>query len=88
MEIKPKCNIQGECMGKTLEHDGITDTNEDCLKLCKSTPMCEWFTFYKKFSKCILFKSCSKVDSTCETCVSGEVSCTGNLIIKHINNKK
>ena len=80
VETKPKCNIQGECTGKTIEHNELADTAEGCLMLCKSTSTCKWFTFYKQFSKCVLFKSCYKIDSSCKTCISGEISCSGNLI--------
>ncbi len=78
VETKPKCNKQGECTGEKNELNEISDTSEDCLKLCKSTSTCNWFTFYKQFSKCVLFKSCYKIDSTCQACVSGERSCSGN----------
>ncbi len=78
VETKPKCNKQGECTGKTIEHNEIADTAEDCLKLCKSISNCNWFTFYKQFLKCILFESCNKIDSNCQACVSGERSCSGN----------
>ncbi len=77
---KPKCNIQGECAGKTIENNEIADSAEDCLKLCKSISTCNWFTFYKQFSKCVLFKSCTTIDPSRKTCISGERLCTGNLI--------
>ena len=74
---EPKCNLQGECNGMVVEHSVMTYTARDCLKLCKSTSRCSWYTFYKEYYKCILFESCSTIDSTCGTCVSGQKACTG-----------
>ncbi len=78
---KPKCEIQGECEGIPMVNNKTMTATEDCLKLCKNTPTCEWFTFYKEFSDCFLFKSCAKVRSTCESCISGERACRGNCYI-------
>jgi hypothetical protein len=75
--IEPDCyKIQGECNGViAAEHNSVTNTIEYCIKLCKTTPSCKWFTFNKELSLCSLFESCLHMDSSCKTCISGERSC-------------
>ena len=72
-KIETKCGIQGECKGITVEHEGMPVTWNGCLKLCNITSGCNWFTFYKNISQCILFETCSI--SFRENCISGESSC-------------
>jgi len=73
VEAEPKCGIQGECQGITIEHEGMDLTLDDCLNLCKNTSGSGWFTFYNEISQCILFESCSL--TFCENCTSGEARC-------------
>jgi hypothetical protein len=75
--IEPECyKIQGECNGViAAESNSVTNTIEYCIKLCKTTPTCKWFTFNKELSQCSLFESCLHLDSSCKTCISGESSC-------------
>ena len=73
LEIETKCGIHGECEGIPVEHEGITVTWNSCLKLCHITSGCNWFTFYKNISKCILFENCSI--SFRANSISGEKSC-------------
>ena len=78
---EPKCKIQGACAGINIAHDKSPESADDCLKLCILTSKCEWFTFYKEVPKCILFESCSHINSTCENCFSGEKACRGKLLL-------
>ena len=70
----PVCFVEGECQG-IVDIIKTSASAEECLQLCDSTFGCRWFTFYSTGSECILFKSCSTIDATCEACVSGERRC-------------
>jgi len=73
LDIEQKCGVQGECQGITIEHEETAMTAEECHKLCKKTPACRWFTFYKEISQCSLFETCNLVN--CNNCNSGEKIC-------------
>lgn len=72
-QAEPKCGIQGECKGNLIESEGMALTSDECLRLCKNTSGCGWFTFYKDISKCFLFETCSI--AFCKNCLSGENRC-------------
>ena len=63
-----------------------TATAEDCLRLCKQTADCEWFTFHRTDGVCSLTADCKWVDETCgEDCVYGPRSCTAEKEGRNIN---
>jgi hypothetical protein len=70
----PVCFIKGECQG-VIDKIKSTASAEECLQLCNSTFGCRWFTFYATTTECIILRSCSTIDETCEACVSGERRC-------------
>ena len=48
----------------------------DCLRTCKGTKGCNWFTFLPSSKVCILLSDCSSLDESCEDeCLSGEARC-------------
>ncbi len=86
--IEPDCEIQGECNGKVVhEHDSV-NTIEDCINLCKNTSNCNWFTFHTELSLCSLFETCFDVDTSCETCISGENTCRNTARISNFPTEK
>jgi hypothetical protein len=70
----PVCFIEGQCQG-IVDIIKTSTSAEECLQLCDSTFGCRWFTFFSTASECILLKSCSTVDESCEACLSGERRC-------------
>jgi len=85
--IEPECyKIQGECNGViAADHNSVTTTIEYCIKLCKTTPTCKWFTFNKELSLCSLFETCLNVDSSCKTCISGDTTRLSSSSTEKIN---
>jgi hypothetical protein len=70
----PVCWVGGECKG-VVHHTEMAASAEECLHVCNSTVSCRWFTFNTEVSECLLFKSCSVLDESCEECISGERRC-------------
>jgi hypothetical protein len=64
----------GQCEG-TADHivDGVYN-KENCLKICQSTPNCQWFTFQRPSSQCILLSNCVEISDDGSS-VSGERRC-------------
>ncbi len=67
-------NEIGQCEG-TVDHivEDVSD-EEECLKICQSTPNCRWFTFRRPSSPCILLSNCVTIDEV-QNSVSGERRC-------------
>jgi len=86
--IEPECEIQGECNGKIAHEYDSVNTTEDCIKLCKNTSNCNWFTFHKDVLLCNLFETCFDVDTSCETCISGENTCRNTARISNLPTEK
>ena len=73
----------GECIGEFLHAQEDVALEEDCLKVCKETRGCKWFTHVKNISTCLLMSDCDQLDETCLDCASGEERCQeGTRIIK------
>ena len=73
----PKCFVNGECRGNMLFFT-VAENKEECLRVCKETFGCKWFTFHgfkSPESTCILYYDCQDFDESCDTCVSGERRC-------------
>ena len=71
-----ECNLTGECIDSDVVAEYYTDTEKDCLKACKETTNCAWFTFVESADFCFLFSECKKLsNATCFDCISGEVTC-------------
>ncbi len=70
----PVCFVEGECQG-IFDVIKIAVSAEECLQFCNSTFGCRWFTFYSAALECILLKSCSTIDESCQECISGERRC-------------
>ena len=68
--------LLGYCFGTHIA-SMETSTAEDCLRMCKQTAGCEWFTFHSTDGVCSLTADCQWVDETCGTsCVHGPKECT------------
>lgn len=67
-------NKIGQCEG-TVDHivEDVSD-EEECLKICQSTPKCRWFTFRRPSSPCILLSNCVTLDEV-KNSISGERRC-------------
>ena len=53
-----ECNLTGECIDSDVVAEYYTDTEKDCLKACKETTNCAWFTFVESADFCSLFSEC------------------------------
>ncbi len=62
-------------MGNLQHTEEDVDTKEECLKLCKTTEGCKWFTHIQSSSVCLLLTDCQTLDESCDDCFSGEVTC-------------
>jgi len=71
---EPVCWIEGECEG-IVDLIVPTSSADDCLQLCSSTFGCHWFTFYARALECVILKTCSTIDESCNECISGERRC-------------
>jgi hypothetical protein len=69
----------GECIGEFLHAQEDVALEEDCLKVCKETRGCKWFTHVKNISTCLLMSDCDQLDETCLDCTSGEERCQEDL---------
>ena len=69
----PDCEVAGFCHGILLQFFNAA-SYAICLKECKVTDGCAWFTFDAEFGKCFLLRECERIDP-CETCLSGEAGC-------------
>ena len=69
--------ILGECLGTFLHVEVEIATGDECLKICKDTDGCNWFTHDQRSSTCLLMADCENLDETCKECVSGESRCPG-----------
>lgn len=69
------CWVSGECQGEYQDYD-YSKTQEQCLKLCKDTMGCNWFTFDQ--GVCFLYENCPHINENCTTCISGQVECENN----------
>ena len=71
-----ECNLSAECIDSDVVTEYHTDTAKDCLKACKATPDCAWYTFVESADFCFMFSECKKLsNATCFDCISGEVTC-------------
>ena len=71
----PTCFVTGRCDGTLVEFQGQIFSPEECLSECQQTPNCTWWTFDSDDGFCFMNSNCVKLDETCESCTSGEVSC-------------
>ena len=76
---EPECQISGLCIGNIIHVDEVSSL-EECLKDCKSTLGCRWFSYLSpsatvQSSSCILYHDCATLDETCSECLSGERRC-------------
>ena len=71
------CFEAGECIYSHLIEITRAYSAERCLKDCKNTYGCKWFTYKKHDGDvCELFSSCEYFSTDdCDSCISGEVSC-------------
>ena len=70
------CDAPGECT------DSIYITNEpaidsfDCWKKCRSHQRCYFGTFRPEKTECLLFETCTKLDTTsCPNCRTSSIEC-------------
>lgn len=68
------CDIGGQCQGVVIEQL-LTDSSQECLKSCKKTSECSWYSFQRSTQTCWLLESCSSLDETLDSVVSGQVEC-------------
>jgi len=68
-----KCWMTGRCSGEAFSTN-VTQTSEECLKMCKESSECEWFSFDEIKRTCSLFVNCTELVG-CDDCVSGNSKC-------------
>jgi hypothetical protein len=71
------CHVSGACVE---ESTAIANSNQhkedDCIKFCRETEGCKWYTFNKEDGNCEAFETCKKIaNKDCPTCLSGQVEC-------------
>ena len=70
------CRISGECVDSDVVTEFYTDSAKECLRACKNTTNCTWYTFVNSVDFCFLFTECNEIRyDTCFDCISGEVTC-------------
>ena len=79
------CFVEGECALWIDNHNLVAivediTTPEECLKVCKETEECFYFTHFNNSKQCYLYSSCEYFFYECKDkdCISGEVSCEYN----------
>ncbi len=70
-----QCWVPGICQDILIDNTA-SDSDNDCLGLCQETDNCLWFTYDSEDGDCMLFQDCQQLDTTCETCVSGQRECS------------
>ena len=65
----------GFCDGSSVAID-VTSTREDCITECKDNQFCEWWSFDNRDGFCTLLSSCTALDLSCATCISGQKQCS------------
>ena len=68
------CFVQGQCEG-LLDFGLETNSATECLDVCQSFDQCTWFTYKPEVQLCLLYQTCTTLDETCTTCISGQQGC-------------
>ena len=50
-------------------------TTTNCLRTCKSNPVCEWFTYTESAMSCVMYSDCPAIDDSCPDCHTGQKAC-------------
>jgi hypothetical protein len=58
-----------------MDHYEEAESVDDCLRKCKSTDGCQWFSYITDSRVCFLFKDCPVLDESFEGCTTGQVDC-------------
>lgn len=69
-----ECGIEGECVGTLIGIEAAADTR-DCASDCWHTNGCNFWTYNVATSICQFYFDCDEIDTSCTTCISGEVDC-------------
>jgi len=68
------CNENGLCQGNVLEgFEALTSIH--CMKICKKSSLCQWYSFNKDQKYCLNLESCDVFDENEVGFVSGQVDC-------------
>jgi len=68
------CNENGLCQGNVLEgFEALTSIH--CMKICKKSSLCQWYSFNKDQKYCLNLESCDVFDGNEVGFVSGQVDC-------------
>ena len=70
----PVCFFFGYCTKSQIIVESNEKNEVDCLKLCKSSPGCAWFSYQYKSNLCQLLDNCIEVEIT-NFWISGSGSC-------------
>ena len=70
------CDAPGECVKSIyLENEPAIDSF-DCWKICHSYEGCNYGTFNPDLSLCLLFQTCTRLDtSECPNCLTSSSQC-------------
>ena len=68
-----ECEINGLCQGELVDFNN-TDSESECLYLCKATPSCEFYAFREDEGICLLLEDCPDI-LPCNECHSGQRAC-------------
>ena len=76
--IDYECLEYGFCYNAKLVASDFTENPKSCLSLCRSTPMCNYFSYDgNNAGFCLLTEDCPAMDPGCidSSCVYGQVEC-------------
>ncbi len=69
--------MQGNCQGILID-DVIAENGNNCLEVCQETDNCLWFSYNSLDTACYLLEDCQQLDTSCDTCISGQSVCAPN----------
>ncbi len=72
-----QCSVPGQCVDSQFIGEVGADDEQGCIKTCKATANCSWYTFDPKPNTCLLLETCSNITTAhCPACVGGQVECS------------
>ncbi len=62
-----QCSIAGQCIQSDVIFELHKESERECLRECKSTSGCQWYTYNMDKTNCLLLKNCHVSDAKVAT---------------------
>jgi hypothetical protein len=60
LALAQQCSVPGDCIGFSLDMQTVA-SEKDCLKHCRNTTNCQWYSFDNKTLSCNVLYNCQQV---------------------------